>query len=824
VNLRRRAAHALRSAAPWLDTAPARGLAAAGIALLLAAAVLIPGLGDPGLWEPHERGYADRVAPPAEVEAERAARQLVDQVAAAGALARPSASGQVAAAAAPCLRAAPADALARSLTPRALRAGRDHLADSDGGRRAPLALLAILCVLATAGTALRLVGARAALATAIALLAMPLLVLQARLLTSEIGTATGAALVVYGLAALARPRGRGALARAADGAHAAAALAAGAAVGFLSGGALLGLVVPLGAFALAAGVGLAARRAPDATPGSPPRAALPLAVAAVIAAAAALALIALLAAQLYDLRDPEAGLASPERGGLRAAIAPAGCWSWALGGVWRPDDDLRYIFDSTFEVVAYGTFPWGLLGVLAAALLLRDPDPDRRITGALALAWAAGAWIATEAFQRKVGPAVWAGFPGLALAVGAFLAPLGAPRRRPPSDALDASGALLVAVAFAIGAITLGKDMSMFADRVASILADGAVIAHPKAATIAGVPAHLWPMLLGGATAAAAAVAIALAESPARQRACAAAAAVAVAGSVALAALWAHAWHPAVAHHLSTKPLFDRYRALRAAGDPLVILGDLGLAPRAYAGAAPAPAPPAGAPRGPAAPLAPLAEVPGRDALVAALRRPERVFAIAPRSELCALHREVGEGNYAVLAAANPKHLLLSNRAAGAPDHNPLVGAMSQREPAPIRTRPEGRIVFDDKIELLGWDLPRAAALGDRFEVTLYFKVLAPVGATWKILAHFDGATRFQGDHPPIDDRCPTSSWQAGDYVIDRFTVTAGRRGSPRGPYALWTGFWAGSAPSYRNLPVSLAPPARRDGTDRVKLGTILVE
>ena len=40
---------------------------------------------------------------------------------------------------------------------------------------------------------------------------------------------------------------------------------------------------------------------------------------------------------------------------------------------------------------------------------------------------------------------------------------------------------------------------------------------------------------------------------------------------------------------------------------------------------------------------------------------------------------------------------------------------------------------------------------------------------------HFDGrAARFNGDHEPIDDRCPTSTWQPGDYIVDTYTVIAG--------------------------------------------------
>src|SRR5947207_10111789 len=124
------------------------------------------------------------------------------------------------------------------LAARAIQWGRDAIGDSDGGRRLPLALLGLFTVLAAAGTAMRLAGARAGVVTAIALVAMPLCALQSRMLTSEIGTACGASLIVYGLVALgdlrrhaggvgSRTRAAIAAAIAGDGALALAALAAG---------------------------------------------------------------------------------------------------------------------------------------------------------------------------------------------------------------------------------------------------------------------------------------------------------------------------------------------------------------------------------------------------------------------------------------------------------------------------------------------------------------------------------------------------------------------------------------------------------------------
>jgi hypothetical protein len=806
--------------------------------LVLAAAVLVPGIGGPGLWEPGERMLADRIAPPQDVEAERAARQLAASAQAVAELGKPQ-PRPVPRPPAECTRAAPRDPLARSLTHRAARAGRDHVSDDDAGRKLPLVVLGLVTVLATAGTAMRLAGARAGLLAAIAVLSMPLLVLQARMLTSELGTAAGAALIVYALVALSRPyRGRGALPAALDALGATAALAAGVWLGFLGGGALLGLAVPLGAFAAASALGVPFVRA--AIRRRPVLPELP----AVVATLAAAGLLGLLAWQIYDVKDPHPGIVPQARQIFGQAIVPEGCWSWALGGVWRPEDDLRYIFDSTFEQIAYGTFPWGVLAPLAMAALLRDPEPDRRFAGALALAWAGAAWIATEAFQRKVGGALWAGFPALALAVGVWFDALLARRGRGDAEPGPAgsggpgvpttAAALLAGLFFVLAVVDLGKDMYSFAEKVTSLVAGGEAVSYPKPSRLLFVPTRLWPLLLGAIVALGFATFL-IAWRPGRdpraavhRRVAGWAAAAAIAATVAAGAFWAFAWHGELARYLSTKTIFSTYRELRAPGDELVIMGDLGQAPRAYADACNPTPPPGGPP--PADPAAcnarKLELVPTRDHVVRALKRPSRVFAVAPQTELCALHREIGAQPYFVLEERNLRSLLLSNRLDGGTDRNPLADVIVHAEPARIPVRPKGRVVFDHKIELLGWDLPAEVDRGDRFDITLYYKILQPVGASWKSLVHFDGAAGRAGnaDHEPIGGRCPTSTWQPGDYVIDRFTAAAGSRAYPRGRIDVWIGFFTGSSPSFRNMPVSEAPPELRDQHDRVKIANLVLD
>jgi hypothetical protein len=115
--------------------------------------------------------------------------------------------------------------------------------------------------------------------------------------------------------------------------------------------------------------------------------------------------------------------------------------------------------------------------------------------------------------------------------------------------------------------------------------------------------------------------------------------------------------------------------------------------------------------------------------------------------------------------------------------------------------------------------MPARVERGESFKMTIYFKVLAPVGGNWKIFAHFDtGGMRFQGDHDPIRGRCGTSFWQAGDYVIDTFWVTAGDSSYPKNNYVARIGLFQGSHGNWRNMKVK---KGNADDNDRVSVGNI---
>lgn len=756
--------------------------------LVLAVALILPGLGSPGLWEPQERQLADRAAPPLAVEKSATPttpKVEVDEDA--------------------CTRAAPPDAKARMLSNRAVVWGRD-LSDSDGGRRLPFAIMGILTVLAAAGIAMRFAGARAGVLTAVVLLAMPLCILQSRMLTNEIGTACGATLLVYGLVALSRlGAGYGTVLAAIDAAIAIAALVVGYYLGFGGGGMLLGLVVPIAGFA-AAGICAPVRREGKSIVGV----AMPF-----VAAAVAATLIGVLVYQLYELAPPKPGMLPVPRTLFGQAIVADGCWSSALGGLWRPDDDLRFIFDSTFEEIAYGTFPWGILAPVAMGMLLVGGDRDRKGAGAITLAWTAIAWIATEAFQRKVGFAIFAAFPALAIAIGVWLDDLLARRARTAHATETPAGLILLGLLFLIAVVNFGKDMYSFPDRATSLLIGGESLAYPKDSKLLFLPTKIWILIVGGFTGLGFGASLMLwrdGDTPLRQtlrKLSTAAIVVAIAGSIVMAAFWSFVWQPVLSKYVSSKAMFETYEELRKPDEKLVIMGDLGHAPVSYTDTKPQ-------------------MVGSRNDVVKALADAtaanSRVFAIAPQGELCTLHREMGGNRYYVVEDRNVRSLLLSNKVDGTTDKNPLATAILHAAPAKMKGKPKAPIVWDRRLELIGWDIPARVTRGKKFTMTMYYKVTQAVGGKWKSLMHFDGPLRFNGDHWPIDDRCPTGTWQPGDFIVDTFTVSAGGKTFPAGKYDLWVGFFTGTAPNWKNMTVSESPSDQRDTADRVKITSIVLE
>jgi RNA polymerase sigma factor (sigma-70 family) len=136
----------------------------------------------------------------------------------------------------------------------------------------------------------------------------------------------------------------------------------------------------------------------------------------------------------------------------------------------------------------------------------------------------------------------------------------------------------------------------------------------------------------------------------------------------------------------------------------------------------------------------------------------------------------------------------------------------------PTTHKPTSPLVWDDRIELIGWDMPTSARAGDTVEVTMVFRVRAPLLHSWLVFAHFDSTTagnRQNADHDPVGEACGTTTWRAGDVLVDRFSTKL----PFAAPYTLRVGFFR---PSDGDGPwLNLSGPG--EGIGGFELGTVNV-
>jgi hypothetical protein len=204
--------------------------------------------------------------------------------------------------------------------------------------------------------------------------------------------------------------------------------------------------------------------------------------------------------------------------------------------------------------------------------------------------------------------------------------------------------------------------------------------------------------------------------------------------------------------------------------------------------------------------------------LFALLRRPERAFVLIPSNQLGAIDRAARQDKltYYVLDDSSSQYLILSNQLGGtcATDLNPLRRLVLSRRPTPQRAVEAN---FENRVKLIGYDLKDPVTRGGKFRITMYYQVLAPVPANYKVFIHFDQpAHRFHGDHTPLEGKYPTQYWLPGDYIVDPTDVDIPLLTTPSGSYTIYAGFWLGET----RLKVVQGP---HDGNNRVTVGTFRV-
>ena len=646
-----------------------------------------------------------------------------------------------------------------------IQASTALLGKGEFGARIPFAILALITLWGIYYLGNRFVGPRAGLCCALVLLSCPLFVFQARQLTSNLAVVCGSTLVLVGITGLLVSRASQLLSAVCS----TFLILLGALLSYLAGGALVGLVVPFiaGAFLASAHSSLPFRKHISLT---------------LLCASIGLAALIGTLLQVFSLAE------SPTHNMLFGkTIAVSHEYHKALGGAWlnRPNTDNT--FNALFEQIAFGMFPWSALAPVAilSPLLSAKTSSNHQLGAILALSWAAIAWIVATVLARNVGPIVYPGFPAIALATGLWMDN----HWRPKDDRQAQPPSLhLVALFVILGVLVLSKNLQLFPDKLASIHIVEDPIKYPQQllhrhvvfgfgvvfAALFGLGWWYpnWP------------------------------ASVLITGVI-FGLFLTHAWTPALSRQLSAKDIFASYHERKQPGDKLGILGGKQscIQQDYYV-------------RDPYRTLA------SRSDMLAFLRTPQRTFALVPTSELCSIHRDNQDTTYFVLDLIHNQRSLLSNQLLpGEFDRNPLAKTIVRQRPKEIQRVIEAN--FDDRIELIGVNMPATIDRGNSFPMTLFFQVHKPIHKHWQIFVHFDAKQRFQGDHEPIQGHCKTNIWRSGDYIIDNFTVTAGNLSFAKTRYRVHIGFFHGTHGNWQNMPVV---SGQKDDNNRVFVGEIILK
>jgi 4-amino-4-deoxy-L-arabinose transferase-like glycosyltransferase len=140
----------------------------------------------------------------------------------------------------------------------------------------------------------------------------------------------------------------------------------------------------------------------------------------------------------------------------------------------------------------------------------------------------------------------------------------------------------------------------------------------------------------------------------------------------------------------------------------------------------------------------------------------------------------------------------------------------------------ELHVVWREEIGLIGYDLDRTHYQpGDRIEVTLYFRSLAPVKDSLTVFTHLLGPVRSDTNSPvwagwdqePGRASYPTSAWQPGEVILDDYVLSI-PDDAPAGEYSLEIGLY--QLQTMERLPVSTADVEA--GADYAIASRIVVE
>jgi len=790
-------------------------------ALLFSVALALPRLGAFGLWEPWELALAEK------------GRVAADQMTGAKAV----------------------EMLGRAeLLPLMRAVGVEIFGTSEFGVRLFGALASIGALMAVYWAGLGLFRRRAALIAVLALGATPLFALSARQVTTDMPLVAALALTLGALGRWAWPP---------DGRRRPRDLAIGAAglvLGFLGGGAVLGVALPGLALALAVAVCHGLEVPGDRVDGRPGAGEPGVAGPPDVSAPAAMGDAELAASDgTEDLCAPGAGPDVPagERFGASFRRQPRDLAVLVAAGVLgvivlvvgfsglRAGEHTAWLggtphagppattFDFLLKQLGFGLFPFSVVVFFALGrpLVRLDDEPGVRTNARLAFAqtylllFAGLGFTLSTVLVLTLGEARFVALGALGLALGAYI-----------DEALEGRGAEPVTgLLIATGTMVVARDFYLTPEELVSVHLLGEKVKWPPSVTFGYLFLAFGLVISAGLSAGIAARGRALGRLPSIDLAGAPrwrrqldgyltkagryGLQVALGAAVVFGFVVTQVVVPVLSTHLSFKPALESYTKYAQHGERFGRYRIDAKGTAFYSGIS-------------------MIELPTQDAVVSFLRDPARVFVLASAEEIGALDTamQAARAPYYVVNATSSRFLLLSNRLdAGQTDQNPLRknvwmapsspvannGQWNPNEKPPWTWRVPVSATFADTIELVGANFPESLRRPGKITLELFFRVRARPPSGYKIFVHVDGpaSPRLLGDHDPVGKTFPTANWLPGEYIRDVYDIDAPLMTTPAGTYRIFMGFWPGG--DGKRLKITAGP---NDGSDRLLVGSLEIK
>jgi hypothetical protein len=132
-------------------------------------------------------------------------------------------------------------------------------------------------------------------------------------------------------------------------------------------------------------------------------------------------------------------------------------------------------------------------------------------------------------------------------------------------------------------------------------------------------------------------------------------------------------------------------------------------------------------------------------------------------------------------------------------------------------------VTLEDKVALLAYDVEPVVKPGENVAVTLYWQAQREMDTSYKVFVHVyddQGGILAQRDRLPGLGARPTSAWEKGEIVADRYYVPT-NSDLPAGRYQLATGLYS---PETGERLKAFGPDRQPLTQDRISLGSVQVE